>query len=328
MWRLVILSALALALALTPDAAAQRPQTVEPGRFETIRLDGEGRAVLRFDARAAGLPVFDLMAAPDGLDAVTLSAPARDEKAASTALVVLPSGRHELVLQGQARADGQPMEIQGRLRLDPPFDAFEPNDHRDQALPIDLPFYQVIRLAEGDEDWFRVEAERGGVIGIHLHHGSGGYDGPQMTVMEADGTVIFQTDINAYSWRSMRYVRSGGRPILIRLTDSRAWRDNQAGAFKALEIVRYAPDAPVNGTLVTLGVESEDPSFYQLALVGEAVGTEVRGADEAAAVASELTRAVEARNAPVWPNWLGGLLLALALAGGGYWYLRRRGAAS
>tara|TARA_R110000868_G_scaffold64724_1_gene194320 strand:- start:15365 stop:16348 length:984 start_codon:yes stop_codon:yes gene_type:complete len=321
MERLAILAA--LMLAVTPSVAAQRPQTVEPGAFETIRLDGEGRAVLRFDAEAPGLPAFDLMAAPDGLDAVTLSAPMSEEKGASTALVVLPSGRHELVLQGQARDDGQAMEIQGRLRLDPPYDGFEPNDNRDQARPIDLPFYQVIRLAEGDEDWFRIEAERGGVIGVHLHHAFDVYEGPQITFYEADGTQILQTATTVYGWRGMRYVRSEGRPILIRLTDSRAWRDNQPAAFKALEIVHYTPGAPANGTLVTLGLASADPSFYQLDLVGEAVGIEVRGAAEAEAVASELIRAVEARKAPVWPYWLAGVLLAIALAGGGYWYLRR-----
>jgi len=312
-----------LMLAVTPAATAQRPQSVEPGAIETIRLDGEGRAVLRFDAAAPGLPAFDLMAAPDGLDSVRLSPPVSDVKGASSALVVLADGRHELVLQGQARADGEAMEIQGRLRLDPPFDAFEPNDFRDQARPIDLPFHQVIRLAEGDEDWFRIEAERGGVIGIHLHHAFNAYDGPQITVYEADGTLIFQTNSSAYGWRGMRYVRSEGRPILIRLTDSHAWSGNQVAAFKALEIVHYAPDAPVNGTLVTLGVESEDPAFYQLALVGEAVGTQVRGASQAEAVASELTRAVEVRPAPLWPYWLSGLLLVIGLAGGGYWYLRR-----
>jgi len=321
MWRLVIIPVIFLAAA--SSVAAQRPQTVDPGVFQTIRLDGEGRAVLRFDATAPGLPAFDLIAAPDGLGSVTLSPQVTDVKGASSDLVALPTGRHELVLQGPARADGQSMEIQGRLRLDPPYDAFEPNDRRDQAHAIDLPFYQVIRLSEGDEDWFRVEAERGGVVGIHLHHAFGDYAGPQMTVFNADGTVIFQTGENAYAWRSMRYVRSEGRPILIRLTDSSSWSDSQVGAFKALEIVRYAPDAPVNGTLVTLGVESEDPSFYQLALIGEAVGTRVRGADQAEAVASELTRAVDTRHTPVWPFWLAGLLLVAGLAGAGYWFLLR-----
>lgn len=314
---------LALMLAWAPPALAQRPQTVEPGAFETIQFNGEGRAVIRFTASAPGLPAFDLMAAPDGVSSVSLGTPVDDETGMAGVLVVLPAGRHDLVLQATPREDGQAMEIQGRLRLDPPYDGFEPNDSRDQARRIELPFYQVIRLAQGDEDWFRVDEPRGGVIGIHLHHAFDGYDGPQITVLDADGGVMLETADNAFAWRSMRYVRSDGRPVWVRLTDSRAWGENQAGAFKALEIVHYMPDAPVNGTLVTLGLESDDPSFYQLGLVGEALGVRVRGAGQAEAVASELARAVDTRHLPLWPFGLAASLLALGLTGGGYWYLSR-----
>jgi hypothetical protein len=318
----ILLSALLLGLAGLTPVLAQRPQTVEPGAIETIRLDAEGRAVLRVTATDAGVPAFDLLAGPEGLDSVSVLTGEGEKVVPMAVPQVLAPGRHDLTIQGAARPDGRTMEIQGRLRLDPPLDAFEPNDAREQARRIELPFYQIIRTAQGDPDWFRIETQNGGVIGIHLHHFGDAYTGPQLTVLEADGTVIFQTGDNAYAWQSMRYVRSTGRPIYLGITDSQAWDEGNARAFKALEIVRYIPNAPVNGSLITLGLESEDPSFYQLDLVGEALGAAVRPAGEAEIVASELARAAGLAPRALWPRLLAAGLLLAALAAAGFWYFR------
>ena len=318
-----LLSALLLGLAGLTPLQAQRPQTVEPGVIEAIRLDAEGRAVLRVTARDAGLPAFDLLAGPAGLEGVTLLIGEGDKQVAMVTPRVLGPGRHDLTIQGTARADGRAMEIQGRLRLDPPLDAFEPNDTREQARRIELPFYQIIRLSNGDPDWFRIDADSGGVIGIHLHHFGNGYEGPQIAVLDADGEIIFQTANNSFAWRGMRYVRSEGRPIYVGLNDSRGWEEGNAGAFKALEVVHYRPNGAVNGSLITLGLANEDPSFFQLDLIGEALGARVRPAGEAESVASELARAAGIAPRALWPWLMGaGLLLLAVLAAAGFWYFR------
>ena len=312
------------------SVSGQRPDRVEPGRIETVVLDETGSAVLRVDIDHPGVPAFDIFSAPPSVTQLRLSL-VEDAEAlkAPEGIPILPAGRHDLLVSAAEGYDGGPAEIQGRLRIDPALDAFEPNDTPDAAAEIDLPFHRIVRLADGEWDWFRVDPGRGGVVGIHLHYWGGDYTGPGIRVLDADREEIFRTANTDWSWRGMRYVRAEGRPLYIGVTDDRSWRDNQAGGFKTLEIVRYAPTGAVSGSLVTLGLEADDPSFFQLDLVGEALGSPVHTADEAEAVASELARAVERRDEGGINPWIA-LLLLIVLAGGGYlcgaYFYRRRSA--
>jgi hypothetical protein len=315
---------LLLTLVLPVSAEAQRRQSLDPERIETLRFDETGLAHVRVDIDHPGRPAFDLFAAPPGTGPVEIVLAGEGEAAAKTQPRVLGPGRHDLDLRIEAPGDGVTVEVQGRLRFDPPFDAFEPNDGWETARDIDLPFHRLVRVSRGDADWFRIDAPAGGVIGIHLHHFGGNYQGPRIEVLDHRGERIYQTADNNFAWRSMRYVRAEGRPIHIGLSDTVDWAENRAEAFKALEIVHYRPDIDVTGSLVTLGLESEDPSFFQLDLVGEALGRPVRSADEAESVAAELGRAVEgeAGRSGVW--LLAALGLAAVLAGGLYRFRRRK----
>lgn len=324
-----ILLAIALvATLISPVALAQRVQSVEADRIETIRLDENGEARLRLSVEHSSRPVFDLFSGPAGMDELSLVLDTGDagEKSDASAPRVLAPGRHEFTLSAPDPEAAVNVEIQGRIRLDPPLDAFEPNDRYEDAVPVEIPFHQVIRLSGGDWDWFEVEAPRGGVIGIHLHGWRGGYSGPQIQVLDARGEQVLLTGTASWAWQGMRYVRSRGGRLFVGVTDSSNWSDSDGGGFKALEIVHYLPMDRVNGSLITLGLDGEDPSFFQLDLVGEAVGQQVHTADEADAVAVELTRAVEAglrRGLPAW-TWVLILLLLAGGSAGGWWYLRRK----
>lgn len=322
----ILLAAALIGLMNNPAAVGQRVQSVEADRIETIRLDENGQARLRLSVERASQPGFDLFSGPAGVAelSLVLDTGDTDDKSDASRPRVLAPGRHEFTLSASDPATAGDVEIQGRIRLDPPLDAFEPNDRYEDAVPIEIPFHQVIRLSDGDWDWFEVEAPRGGVIGIHLHGWRGGYSGPQIQVLDTRGEQVLLTGTASWAWQGMRYVRARGGRLFVGVTDSNSWSDSDGGGFKALEIVHYLPMERVNGSLITLGLDGEDPSFFQLDLVGEAVGQEVHTADEADAVAAELTRAVEAglrRGIPAWV-WL---LILLVLAGGGaggWWYWR------
>lgn len=324
----ILLAASVLVLMISPVALGQRTQTVEADRIETIRLDENGEARLRLSFERASQPGFDLFSGPAGVGelSLVLDTGDADDKSAASASRVLAPGRHDFTLTAPDPETAGNAEIQGRIRLDPPLDAFEPNDRLEDAVPIEIPFHQIIRLSGGDWDWFEVEAPGSGVIGIHLHGWRGGYSGPQIQVLDARGEQVLLTGTASWAWQGMRYVRARGGRLHIGVTDSNTWSDSDDGGFKALEIVHYLPMERVNGSLITLGLDGEDPSFFQLDLVGEAVGQDVHTADEAEAVAAELTRAVEAglrRGLSAW-MWI---LILLVLAGGGagsWWYFRRK----
>jgi hypothetical protein len=318
-----VLSSFALIALLTaPGLASQRAQNLTADEIETLRLDEDGRALIRVQVDHASLPAFDLFSGPAELSDLTMAlADSEPGDKRAGPLILLP-GRHEIILTAPEGYESGATEIQGRLRLDPPLDAFEPNDTVAQATPIDLPFHQIVRLSGEDRDWFRVEPGRGGIIGIHLHYWGGGYLGPQIQVVNAAGDQLLATEINIYSWRGMRYVRAEGEPLFIGVNDSYDWAPNQADGFKMLEIVHYRPTGAANGTLITLGLGETDTSFFQLDLVGAATGTPVRTADEAAAVATELARAVSGRSFGVWPSWVTFLIILVVGAGGYYGYRR------
>jgi len=128
------------------SVSGQRPDRVEPGRIETVVLDETGSAVLRVDIDHPGVPAFDIFSAPPSVTQLRLSL-VEDAEAlkAPEGIPILPAGRHDLLVSAAEGYDGGPAEIQGRLRIDPALDAFEPNDTPDAAAEIDLPFHRIVR---------------------------------------------------------------------------------------------------------------------------------------------------------------------------------------
>lgn len=305
--------------------AQDRTQNVDVGQIEDVRLGDDGRAVLRFRTEHTGRLRGDIFAAPTEAGVINVTFRERsasdDENKTETLPTVWEPGRYEAVVQ--AVNPGAAL-VQLRVSVDIPLDEFEPNDTRETAMRVDLPFAGVLRLSAGDSDWFRVNPDSGGIVGVHLHT-SYSYSGPRIGIFDADGNQLLLTEATQWGHRGMRYVRATGRPLFIQLTDTNTYGEGDANAFKTVEIVQYSPEgAPASArSLVTLSLESDDPSIFQLDLIGDAIGVETVAADEAESVAQELETAIRGRRGG-W-GWFGLILLLLLVAGGGgYFFWRHR----
>lgn len=330
MKRLILALATGL-LALTGAAPLAAQTRLELNEIVEIGFDAEAATRVRLELEEASLIWFDVFAGDDAITAVQLGQPASGE--ADTTLgsvLVLGPGRHDLDLVATGPGGPAAGRIQGRISARPPNDGFEPNDTRDTAVEVDLPFNRIVRLSQGDWDWFLVDPPRAGVLGIHLHAWRSPYTGPLIRVESLDGETLYANPNTPGAWNGMRYVNVTGEPVRIGLTDGNNWPDHQWHGYKALEIVLIEPIGAMRGQLITLGLEGEDGSLLQLAEIGHALGTELRAANEAEAVSTELLRAVEQRR-PAGPGRLvWGLLVAalLVLAGGGACVWHRRSAVS
>lgn len=306
-----LLPALAAALLVSVSAAAQ--QWLESGEVATLRLDDTGEARVRVDLDHASEVQLSVFAGPVAVATVFI-APARNADMAPVQRLVLPSGRHELLVSGGPVGEGESV-IQIRPQFLPPNDAFEPNDTPDTAWQANLPFHHVVRLAHGDWDWFRVDPGGRGILGVQLLGNRGTYDGPRVRVVDANGVELYVSSPGPGGWSGMRYVRVDSGPVFVGVTDSSPWAEQQPDGFKTLEILRIEPVAEISGRLITLSVETDDPSFFQLDLVGEALGMDVRAADEADRVAAELGQVVRGEGfGPGGQSRIIWLILGLALA--------------
>lgn len=321
-----VLLILALLLATGAAQVQSRAQSIEPDRIEDVRLDDEGRATLRFRTEHIGRLRADIFSTPDTAGQITVSF--RDPNAAPTSgktavrSPIWDAGRYEADVQA---ANPGSAIVQLRVSVDIPLDEFEPNDTRETAARVEIPFEGVIRISNGDPDWFRVDPPTGGVLGIHLHrYNPQQLDGPRFRVFEGDGTLLLESAEAFWGYRGMRYVRATGRPLYIEASAPNNFGENDVDAFMGLEIVLYRPEgAPASArSLVTLSLEGEDPSMFQLDLVGEAIGVDTVAANEAGGVARELDTAIRGRKVN-WGIAIAGLLALLVLGGGGYFVWRR-----
>lgn len=299
---------------------------------EIIELDFETETPtrVRLDLDAAALVRVDVFAGDEAVQAVRLrrtnASDAADAAGDLSDFLVLGPGRHDLDLVARGAADPVAGRIQARISASPPNDGFEPNNRPDEAVEIDLPFNRIVRLSQNDWDWFLVDPPRAGVLGIQLHAWRSPYGGPLIRVETLEGELLYASPNSPGGWNGMRYVNVTGAPVRIGVTDTNNWRDNQWHGYKALEIVLIEPLGGMRGQLITLGLEGGDAGWLQLAQIGQALGTELREANEAEAVSTELLRAVEgqAETGPGWSVLLLGGLAVLVLAGGGVWAWHRR----
>ncbi|WP_143742984.1 hypothetical protein [Maricaulis sp. W15] len=323
----VIMVVLVTAFATGPSATQTR---LDPNEITLVEFDEAGWAEISVRLERPAQIRFDVFSGPEALTEVTVRA-IEDDAAAGKVMdapvMMLGPGRHSLRLMASGPAGAAGGVVQGRLFARPPNDAFEPNNVVEQARDIDLPFHSVIRLANNDWDWFRIDPPRRGVLGIQLHAWRAGYDGPEIRVVDADGESLYVSPTTSGGWNGMRYVQVSGRPVYVGVTDPGAWLDRQTDGYKSLEIVMIQPLDRMEGQLITLGLAEDDPALHQLAQIGEALGVELRAANESGAVASELTRVVEGRRSarlPLWPSILAVILVVAAFGLGGWFYLRGR----
>lgn len=322
----MIARALACVLAslMLVACGGERRGALVPNEIATIRLDEAGETVLRFEVDRPALAAFDLFAAPDAIGAVTseIRPDAPEGEAIDTRLTALAPGRYRLALASEGAG---PSEIQARLRLEPPLDAFEPNDSPETAEPVALPFRAVIQLANAEPDWFEIRPDAGTVVGIRLVHSASNYRGPIIEVRGETGEVLFRSADEPWGWGAMRYVEATGGVMHVGVWESWTFNPGDPRSLKGIEIVTYA-DAPYPaGTFVTLGLGEDETAFTQLALAGRAAGLTVARTEEADAIAREFAGAIgRGRPARDW-LWAGlALTLAFAIGSGIGWILRAR----
>ena len=321
---------LILLIIMLPSAAlAQRDQNVEVDRIVDVRLNDEGARVVQFRTENVGRLRADVFASPQSSGAITVTFQGRggpdesDTEKSASPPVIFPAGRYEAIVQ--AENPGAAI-IQMRFMADIPLDEYESNNSLEAATRIELPFNGLVHLSGADRDWFRVDPDAGGIVGVHLHT-TYQFSGPQVGIYNSDGTQILVTDTTEWGYRGMRYVRSTGRPIFIAVWDSNNYGDGDATAFKGLEIVQYSPEGPPASarSLVTLGLESDDPASFQLDLIGLAIGVETVAANEAEGIARELKAAIDGRGLSLGAIVMWSLLMLLiALAGLSIWWQRHR----
>ncbi|WP_203294440.1 hypothetical protein [Maricaulis parjimensis] len=316
----------ALLLILTSQGPAIAQTRVPVNEIIELEFDAETPTRVRVQLDAAALLRFDVFAGDEAITAVRIAQPGdTDETKQLTEFLVLGPGRHDLELVANGGSDPVAGRIQGRISAGPPNDAFEPNDRPDEAVEIDLPFNRIVRLSQNDWDWFQVDPPRSGVLGIQLHAWRSAYPGPLIRVESLDGELLYASPNSPGGWNGMRYVNVTSAPVRIGVNDTNNWPENQWHGYKALEIVLIEPLGGMRGQLITLGLEGGDAGWLQLAEIGNALGTELREANEAEAVSTELLRAVEGQSesGPGLLVWLLGGLGVLVLGGGGFWAWRR-----
>lgn len=308
--RWVVLFAAALAAAFPAPALSQ--QWLDSGEVATVRLDEAGEARVRVRLEHDSVVMLPVFAGPETVTDISIALESVSESTPVHSLT-LPAGRHNLVLSGGPMGQGETV-IQVRTSFIAPNDAFEPNDTPETARRVDLPFNQVVRLASGDWDWFEIDPGGSTVLGIQLLGSTGSYTGPQIRVVDPAGVALYASPATIGGWNGMRYVEVERGPVFVGVTDSSPWAGHQPQGFKTLEIMRIDPIGDFSGRLITLSLETDDPSLFQLDLVGRALGVEVRAADEAGRVAAELAEVVRGEGFdPRGPGWVIWMILVLAL---------------
>lgn len=311
-------------LMLLPGIAVAQP-TLDLDEIETVKLDEDGKAEIRVRTDRPGVLRADLFSAPDSVGAIAVTFEPEQAVEGEEAPLPVPvgamtveKGRHTLLVSA---ANAGAANIQLRLMLEPPLDLYEPNDTRDAAVKLDTPFLGLVRVSAGDEDWFRVDAPRGHLIGVHLRTRSG-YTGPAIAFVDGKGEVLQETARDNWGHRGMRYFKSEGRPVYIQITDTYNWGAEDWRAYRQLAIETYEPDRSSPNVFVKLDMQEGDSSGEQIDYVGEAAGSRVSSAVEATEIAAELERAVTDERGSNWGIYI---LVGLAglLAGGGFAVYRR-----
>lgn len=129
--------------------AQNRPLNVDVDRIEDVRLNEEGRRILRFRTNRVGRLRADIFANPDSTGAISVTFRERgndDTDSDTPPSDVWGAGRYEAVVQ--AVNPGSAI-IQMRVTLDVPLDEYEPNNSLETAARVDLPFRGMVQLNQG-----------------------------------------------------------------------------------------------------------------------------------------------------------------------------------
>jgi hypothetical protein len=307
------LAALAAAL-LIAGAAQAAPPAFPLGEIRPLSLDAAGQTVVTVKPKGLAVLEADIFAAPDAAGDIVLEVLGKDGQPLPPGS---PAGPGPVQVRIKAASPGA-TRIQLRVRADPSVDGFEPNDARGKARKAALPFAGWIEIGPGDQDWFRVEAPAGGVVGVSLSPTPAG----RLRFLDARGAVIQETAANGSIGGGITYVATRGGRLYVVVEGP----ESGGRQVSRLTISRYAAPRGADGALVTVGVGEDSETREQLNLAARAAGAKAIDAQDADAIGGALTEALATTPAAAKrPPWLMALIAALALAaaGGGFLLWRR-----
>ncbi len=293
-------------------------------QIETVTLGEDGTTLLRIKTPRAGVLRMDVFSLPANGAELALEMPitVAGETATRVGLAVIEKGTHDFILRSSVP---EAFEVQIRFLLEPALDLFEPNDALEQAARISAPFLGLVRVSDGDPDWFVIDAPRDHVIGVHLRTRSA-YTGPLIGFYNSSGELLYESPYDNWGHRGMRYFISDGSKTYIKISDSYGWYDYDTRAFRVLEIDVYRPDSENNNIFVKIDVAGNENVSTQLDYVSAAAGTRVSSAEDSTLIAQELERAVNSKDAPRvnFFLWMFGSLVVTLGLGGAVSYIKRR----
>lgn len=186
-------------------------------------------------------------------------------------------------------------QLQLRLSLEPALDIYEPNDTLETAAEVSVPFFGLIDIIGSSDDWFKVEVPKNKIVGAQLHAGEA-YGKYFIGFYDENGTQLYLSDDTDWGTDGMRYFKSDGGPLYIKVYENTGVTFFDPQTFILFEIQSFSPNMDNPNTFVKIAMGGNDRASSQIDFVSEAAGTNVANAEESIDITEELTRAVSRQN--------------------------------
>jgi len=322
-----IVALLALTTACVFCAPATAKTSVDLDKIETIKLNAQTPTSVQVYAPQTGLLRADLFSTSGitgpihiEFQADKIDDPENGLNDAPIISKVVNKGQHTANIWAE---NGQTGQVQVRFTLDPALDIYEPNDTLVTAKPIITPYLGLVRISAGDEDWFRVDAPRGNIIGAHLRTRSQ-YSGPEISFHNVDGELLYGSSKDEWGHRGMRYYRSEGMPVLIKIVDHYAWGAEDVRAFRLLAIEAYPPASDATNLFVKIDMNAAANSAAQIDFISAASGSRTASAAEADEVSKALKEAFNSDKFSISIRMIIGIIGLIVLLGMGWLFWWRQ----
>ncbi len=314
------------------SAHAQDAMPVELDEIVSISLNHDGQATISVNVPRTGVLAPNLFSDTSAYGEIAFEYAARppeteneNDRNTPFHLRIVEAGEHEIHLRS-TYAPLDPTDVQIRLTLEPALDNYEPNDTLASATEITLPFTGLINLDDGGEDWFKISASEGSIVGAHLMPRNP-HQGYFVSFYDAQGTELFRSDDESWGYQGMRYFASDGGELFVQVVDTYGYSDREDPVYSLLEIDAYLPDRFNPNAFVKIAMGADTGASLQIDFVGEASGTRVTDAKEAVDITQELIRTVQERTRDLayWYTLFSAILAAIAFALIGYMFVKKRG---
>jgi len=323
--RIICILALTITCAISVPAMAKTE--VDLDIIETIKLNAKTPTSVQINVPKTGLLRADIFST-SGITGTVHIAFQIDKIESSDNEFINPAKTSKVVNKGRYTADiwaegNQVGEVQVRFTLDPALDIYEPNDSLSQAKSITTPYLGLVRVSAGDEDWFRVDVPSGNIIGAHLRTQSQ-YAGPEISFHKVSGELLYGSSKDEWGHRGMRYYRSEGKPVLIKIIDNYDWNPHDVRAFRQLAIEAYPPASNGTNLFVKIDMNAAVNSSTQIDFISAASGSRTASAAEADEISTALQEAFRPNKISLRLSIIISAIGLIALLGLGWLYWRKQ----